>query len=91
MITIYGKSDCNWCDRAQELCRQHELNFEYKSVDDRFDGEENMKELKEKAIKENFYLRSVPQIWWGDNYIGGFEQLATEIENTRNYGQEAIL
>jgi hypothetical protein len=33
---------------------------------------------------------TVPQIWWHDNYIGGYNEFATEIENTRNFGQDSF-
>lgn len=86
MIEIYGKSDCMWCDRAQEICRQYSLDFEYKGVDDHWDGPKNLAELKERYPT----ARTVPQIWWHGKHIGGFDQLAQEIENTRNYGDGKI-
>jgi len=90
MITIYGKDLCPWCDRAREICEQYGLQYEYKSLDDRFDGESNKTSLREMAVKDNIQVKTVPQIWWNNNYVGGFQQLANEIENTRNFGQEKI-
>jgi len=86
MIEIFGKSDCVYCDRAQELCRQHGLTFTYKSLDDRWDGGANITELKQRKPD----VKTVPQIWWHDKYVGGFNDLVEEIENTRNFGQEKI-
>lgn len=86
MIEIYGKHDCVWCDRAQELCRQYSLDFEYKGIDDNWDGEKNLAELKERMPN----VRTVPQIWWHKKHIGGFQELASEIENTRNFGDGKI-
>lgn len=90
MIIIYGKSSCNWCDRAQQICEQYCLPYVYKSVDDRFDGDKNLSELKERVMSENLTISTVPQIWWHSKYLGGYEQLASEIENTRNFGQDKI-
>lgn len=87
MIIIYGKETCNWCDRAKELCHQYGMKFEYKSVDDRFEGEANFAELKQRALDENLEIKTVPQIWWHGNHIGGFNELVSAIENTREYGQ----
>ena len=87
LIEIYGTSTCNWCDRAREACIQYELDHSYKSLDDRFDGESNKAELLERFKGTP---RTVPQIYWGGNYIGGYNELITEIENTRNFGQEKI-
>lgn len=85
-VEIYGTSTCNWCDRAQELCVQYDIKYVYKSLDDRFEGENNLREFKERLPN----AKQVPQIFWNDKYIGGFNELVSEIENTRNFGQEKI-
>jgi glutaredoxin len=85
-VEIYGTSTCNWCDRAQELCAQYDLSYVYKSLDDRFEGEKNLREFRERLPN----AKQVPQIFWNDKYIGGFNELVSEIENTRNFGQEKI-
>lgn len=81
MITIYGKPSCVWCDRAKRLADTFELSYEYKDVSDK----SILEELKTKKPD----IKTVPQIWWHDNHIGGYEQFAEEIENTLggNYGQ----
>jgi glutaredoxin len=33
-------------------------------------------------------VKTVPQIWWHGKHIGGYEDFASEIENTRSFGQE---
>lgn len=86
MITIFGKDDCVWCDRAQEVCRQYNLDFTYKSLDDRFDGQTHTDELK--AVYPE--AKTVPVIFWANNYIGGYNELVTEIENTRSFGDGAL-
>jgi glutaredoxin 3 len=82
MIQIFGKYDCQFCDRATELCRQYSLDFVYKGIDDNWEGEKHRAEL----MKRKPDAKTVPQIWWYDKYIGGFSELAAEIENTRNFG-----
>ena len=86
LIEIYGTSTCNWCDRAQEACAQYGLDYTYKSLDDRFSGEEYMKELKEKVPD----AKTVPQVFWAGKHIGGFNELITEIDNTRSFGDGKI-
>ena len=49
-----------------------------------------MTSLKEKATKDNITITTVPAIWWNGKFIGGFNELVTEIENTRNFGQEKV-
>jgi len=86
MIEIYGSSHCSWCDRAIQICEQHGLKYTYKSLDDRFDGEQNLTEFRTRLPD----AKTVPQVFWADRYIGGFNDLAQEIENTRNFGQDRI-
>lgn len=86
-FTIYGKEMCEWCDKAKELCHQYNLEFDYYPIDDRFEGEANFTALKERATEENLTIKTVPQIWHGNIHIGGFNELASYIENTREYGQ----
>jgi glutaredoxin len=87
MMIIYGKEMCEFCDKAKEICRQYEIEFEYHSVDDRFDGVKNMSVLKNKLIKENRMVKTVPVIWHHNKFIGGYNELMSYIENTREYGQ----
>lgn len=82
MVTIWGTSTCPYCERAKDLCKQYDLQFEYVLID----TQEKLQELHEKAPGTH----TVPQIWWHDKYIGGFNEFHQEIENTRNFGQEKI-
>lgn len=74
MITIYGHPRCGWCIRAKRLAERYQLTYTWKDTDD----SDNLAELKAKLPD----TKTVPQIWWDDRYIGGYEQLASEIENT---------
>lgn len=82
MITIYGNTNCVWCDRAKELCDQYKLAYEYKSIQQK----EFFAELQEQVPG----VRTVPQIFWHNKHIGGYNELASEIENTRNYGDGQV-
>jgi len=82
MITIWGTTTCPFCERAKDICKQHDLQFEYITID----SQEKLAELHELAPG----TKTVPQIWWNGKYVGGYTELAQEIENTRNFGQEKI-
>ena len=81
MIVIYGKSSCSWCDKAKDLAKQYSLDYEYRSVD-----HDHYKQQLKAMMPD---VKTVPQIWWHGKHIGGYEQFATEIENTRSFGQES--
>lgn len=92
MVIIYGKDTCAWCDRARELCEQHHLEYSYRSLDDRFEGNAYLLELKQLAEQHALTIKTVPQIWWYDKHVGGFDDLASAIENNNigNFGQGAF-
>lgn len=82
MIEIYGNTNCVWCDRAKALCEQYNLGYNYKMIQD--DGV--LEELQERVGS----VRTVPQIFWHGKHVGGYTELASEIENTREFGQEKL-
>lgn len=82
MIVIYGHERCNWCRKAKKLAEQYELEYEYRDTD----MDENLNQLKIDLPN----AKTVPQIWWNDRHIGGYEDFAAEIENTRNFGQDPV-
>lgn len=71
-VTIYGRSQgCPYCDNAKRLCEAKGLNFEFIEV-----GTGITKEaLVEKVLAHtDLPPRTVPQIFVGDQYIGGFNE-----------------
>jgi glutaredoxin len=81
MITIYGHQRCVWCTKAKQLAEQYQLSYDWKDTD----VMENLNDLKQKFPN----VKTVPQVWWDERHIGGYEQFSSEIENTLgNYGQD---
>jgi glutaredoxin 1 len=80
LITIFGKSACSYCLRAKKLAERYGFEYEYKNVE----YEHYYNQMI--ALKED--VQTVPQIWWHDKYIGGYDEFAREIENTfGGYGE----
>lgn len=82
MIEIFGDTNCVWCERAKKLCEDNQLTYTYKGIQE----PGVLTQLQEKLD----HVRTVPQIFWNGRHIGGYQELATEIEDTRNFGQESI-
>lgn len=66
-ITLYSKSGCPLCDQAKNLLKSK--NMEYQEVN-----------LDDPVRKLNFlnaypHVRQLPQIWVGDQHVGGFAGL----------------
>lgn len=82
MITIYGKDDCYWCKQAVSMAKRHSLEYTYKNT--------TYETYRTEMFKQVPDAKTVPQIFWHERYIGGYNQFATEIENTLggNFGQE---
>jgi glutaredoxin len=80
MLIIYGNELCGYCRKAKNLATQYSIKFEFRNTDDA----EVLNQLK----KDLPGVMTIPQIWWHGKYIGGYEDFANEVENTRGFGQE---
>lgn len=83
MIEIYGRPGCGYCVAAVKMCELYQIKHTYKTIQ----GPDDLKVIAERA---GFEVTTVPQIFWYDRYVGGYDELAKEIEETRSYGQERI-
>ena len=82
MVIIYGAEWCGYCIRAKKLVEQYKLDFEFKDVDNTNVAQQL------KALLPDY--KTIPQIWWHGNHIGGYDNFAREIENTRNFAQDGF-
>lgn len=74
MYKIYGKEDCVFCIKARTLFQLRGLDFIYVDIED--ESEESKEAIK--LFKENGWTK-VPQIFIGDEHIGGFTELSKKI------------
>ena len=72
MITIYGKPQCPYCDMAQALCNQKEVEYEYKSFGTDFTREEMMETFPT--------ARTFPQIIFNGEKIGVYNELKEQLK-----------
>lgn len=80
MIEIYSKPSCAWCVKAKEMADQYKLDYVEKNID----TAQNLNELLLRVPD----VKTIPQIFWNDRYIGGYTEFANEIENTiGGYGE----
>ncbi len=68
MFKIYGTPQCTYCNQAKQLLAQHELSYEYLEI-----GKDVTKELLQLEVP--VIIRTVPQIFYGDTYIGGYKEM----------------
>jgi glutaredoxin 3 len=67
-ITMYSTSWCGFCAMARRLLEQKGQAWEEIDVDAEAGRREEMMERSGR--------RSVPQIWIGDQHVGGFDDLS---------------
>ena len=67
-IRIYSTSHCPYCDRAKNLLDRK--NIEYQVID----LTSNPDELSQ--LKERTGMKTVPQIFFDNELIGGFQELS---------------
>jgi glutaredoxin 3 len=66
-VTIYTKTFCIWCWRAKFLLKARGIPYE--EIDASSDATRAM-------LRERTGRRTVPQIFFGDESIGGFDDLS---------------
>ena len=71
-IKIYGKTSCPWCDRAKDLASRYGFEYEYFDI-----GRKQYYDQLKEAVPD---LKSVPQIFWHDRHIGGYNELVSELK-----------
>ena len=74
-VVIYTGPLCGYCDATKALLKKKNISF------DEIDIGENQKK-KDEMLKKSNGAQTIPQIFIGNNHIGGFHQLyALEKEN----------
>ena len=75
-ILIYTGPSCNFCDAAKRLLTRNNLSYTEIDV--------SLKEgLREEMIKKANGKRTIPQIFFDDYHVGGYQELR-ELEKAGN-------
>ena len=69
-ITMYSGPMCNFCDAAKRLLLRNNLEFTEIDISTK-DG------LRDEMIKKANGRRTIPQIFFDQNHIGGYQELRT--------------
>ena len=67
-ITMYSGPLCNFCEAAKRLLLRNNLDFKEIDISTQ-DG------LKEEMIKKANGRRTIPQIFFDDHHVGGYQEL----------------
>ena len=82
-VTIYTGPLCNFCDAAKRLLTRN--NVEYKEINiATVDG------AMDEMIKKANGKRTIPQIFFDDQHIGGYDDLRALEKENKNFLQELL-
>lgn len=73
-FTLYTKENCSYCDRAKALISQNGHEYEALVFPTQVTKEDIQSRVNESGA-ENVVVRSVPQIFHENRYVGGFSEL----------------
>lgn len=74
-FTIYTKDNCKYCTKAKSLLKERGLTFTEYALPTQATKEDIVAMLKASGSKAE--IKTVPQIFNGTQYIGGFTELET--------------
>lgn len=72
--TVYGRPGCSYCVAATQLLQSKGLAFEYVDMQAQGIAPAELEDITGRPV------RTVPQILRGEEYIGGYRELAAYIK-----------
>lgn len=75
-VKIYGRENCQYCEKAKELCQAKGFDFEYINIREHEISKEQLGYLCGKEIE------TVPQIFVDEKHVGGFTEF-NQLVNTQ--------
>ena len=72
-VILWSKYHCPYCDQAKALLTQQGVKFEERKIGDGY--------TKEELLEAVPSARTVPQIFLGEELVGGFTELKKRLEN----------
>lgn len=72
-VVIYSKKMCPYCERAKEFFRRRGIAFEEIDLTDKF--------FELDKLKAKTGHMTVPQIFVGEQFIGGYTDLVSAVES----------
>ena len=66
---IYGRSNppCQYCEASKSFLKKEKIEYEFKEIDDFI--------IEHIQTKENTKVRTLPQIYLDNKYVGGYHDL----------------
>ena len=81
-VKVYSKSTCKYCKRAKKFLIENDISFQEINLDDDKDRHNFYEAVK---LTHGIEINKVPQIFIGDNLIGGYDKLREVVQPQFNY------
>ena len=81
-FTVYSKDGCPDCKKAKALLSKQTMMYEELRIDDK---SERMKLYQKIDKEEDIVVDTMPQIYYGDTYIGGFQEIQEYLKLTYDF------
>lgn len=73
-FTIFGKQSCGFCRQAKAVCEQKDLAYRYVDIEEEGISQADLE------LTVGGPVTTVPQIFHGQDHIGGYEALVAFLE-----------
>ena len=70
---VWSKEQCPYCDQAKALLKQKGIEFEERKIGSGYTREDLLEAVPT--------ARTVPQIFLGEELVGGFQELKKRLDN----------
>lgn len=81
--TVFGHQQCGFCRQAKQVLEDKELPFRYVDIHEEGISKEDLSKTVGQTVN------TVPQIFYGQQYIGGFEALERHLAAQAQVGKTA--
>jgi glutaredoxin len=71
---VIGRENCRFCTEAMKLLSDEDLDFSYYSLNDPTYKHTLV------GLLDDMDLKTVPQVFWGPTYIGGYDSLKAHLK-----------
>jgi glutaredoxin len=75
---VWSKDQCPFCDQAKALLKSRNIEFEERNITRDW--------TKEQLLEAVPTARTVPQIFLGEELVGGFQELRQRLTNKESTG-----
>ncbi len=73
-FTIFGREGCGYCRQAKAVMVSKDLEFRYVDIHEEGISQDDLAKTVGKPV------RTVPQIFHGEEYVGGYQELMQYLE-----------